>query len=72
MRLQPFFLSLHLLFKLFPSFIHSFIQDKRRRSDRLIFVFLFSTQALQAAVQKIHTYVASLEEKMDAMEKRKK
>lgn len=28
--------------------------------------------ALQAAVQKIHTYVASLEEKMDAMEKKKK
>ncbi|KAM0803505.1 hypothetical protein BDR22DRAFT_32530 [Usnea florida] len=28
--------------------------------------------ALQAAVQKIHTYVSTLEEKMDAMEKKKK
>ncbi|KAK0514844.1 hypothetical protein JMJ35_002223 [Cladonia borealis] len=28
--------------------------------------------ALQAAVQKIHTYVSSLEEKVDAMEKKKK
>ena len=35
-------------------------------------ICLASTQALQAAVQKIHTYVASLEEKMDAMEKKKK
>ncbi|KAL2058949.1 hypothetical protein ABVK25_000241 [Lepraria finkii] len=28
--------------------------------------------ALQAAVQKIHTYVTSLEEKVDAMDKKKK
>ncbi len=35
-------------------------------------ICLAYTQALQAAVQKIHTYVASLEEKMDAMEKKKK
>ncbi|KAL2044951.1 hypothetical protein N7G274_002726 [Stereocaulon virgatum] len=28
--------------------------------------------ALQAAVQKIHTYVTSLEEKVDAMEKKKR
>jgi outer membrane murein-binding lipoprotein Lpp len=28
-------------------------------------------QALQAAVQKIHAYVSSLEEKMDAMAKKK-
>jgi len=28
-------------------------------------------QALQAAVQKIHTYVATLEEKVEAMEKKK-
>lgn len=35
-------------------------------------ICLAFTQALQAAVQKIHTYVASLEEKMDAMEKKKK
>lgn len=30
------------------------------------------SQALQAAVQKIHTYVATLEEKVEAMEKKKK
>lgn len=41
------------------------------QTRRLICLCCF-TQALQAAVQKIHTYVASLEEKMDAMEKRKK
>jgi len=29
-------------------------------------------QALQAAVQKIHTYVTTLEEKVDLMERRKK
>lgn len=35
-------------------------------------ICLAFTQALQAAVQKIHTYVATLEEKMEAMEKKKK
>jgi hypothetical protein len=29
-------------------------------------------QALQAAVQRIHTYVSTLEEKVDAMEKQGK
>ena len=42
------------------------------RDHELIFVLLIPTQALQAAVQKIHTYVATLEEKMEAMEKKKK
>lgn len=31
-----------------------------------------ATQALQAAVQRIHSYITTLEEKMDVMEKRKK
>lgn len=35
-------------------------------------ICLAFTQALQAAVQKVHTYVTTLEEKMDTMEKKKK
>ena len=46
-------------------FSHTLLGDQK-------LICLASTQALQAAVQKIHTYVVSLEEKMDAMEKRKK
>ena len=46
-----------------------FFVPERPRAD---FVLLVPTQALQAAVQKIHTYVATLEEKMEAMEKKKK
>ena len=55
----PFFISL-LPLSFFPE---------RPRAD---YVLLLPTQALQAAVQKIHTYVATLEEKMEAMEKKKK
>lgn len=33
---------------------------------------LASLQALQAAVQKIHTYVATLEEKIEEKDKKKK
>lgn len=33
---------------------------------------LASLQALQAAVQKIHTYVATLEEKIEEMDKKKR
>ena len=62
--------------RLFPMRLHFFISllplfffKERPRAD---FVLLISTQALQAAVQKIHTYVATLEEKMEAMEKKKK
>ena len=31
----------------------------------------YHLQALQAAVQRIHTYVSSLEEKVDALQKKK-
>ena len=44
---------------------HTLVEDHK-------LICLASTQALQAAVQKIHTYVATLEEKMEAMEKKKK
>lgn len=47
------------------SFSHTLSGDHK-------LICLAFTQALQAAVQKIHTYVATLEEKMDAMEKKKK
>ena len=46
-----------------------FFLPERSRAD---LVLLISTQALQAAVQKIHTYVATLEEKMEAIEKKNK
>ena len=62
---RPF--PMRLLF--FISLLPLFLLPERPRAD---FVLLIPTQALQAAVQKIHTYVATLEEKMEAMEKKKK
>ena len=53
----------------FISLLPLFFYPERPRAD---FVLLIRMQALQAAVQKIHTYVATLEEKMEAMEKKKK
>ena len=44
-------------------------EKKKRLIRSPVAGFSPHTQALQAAVQKIHAYVASLEEKMDAMDK---
>ncbi|KAI4181886.1 MAG: hypothetical protein LQ348_004945 [Seirophora lacunosa] len=45
-----------------------YVLDEYRVSNELLTEDIY---ALQAAVQRLHTYVSSLEEKMDAMQKKK-
>lgn len=45
-----------------------FIHDGNSSADNSM---LDDSQALQATVQRIHTYVAGLEEKVDALQKKK-
>jgi len=49
--------------------VYYYILEEYKVSNELLTEDIY---ALQAAVQKIHTYVTGLEEKVDALEKKKK
>ncbi|KAI9673963.1 MAG: hypothetical protein M1817_002169 [Caeruleum heppii] len=49
--------------------VYYYILEEYKVSNELLTEDIYS---LQAAVQKIHTYVQNMEEKVDALEKRKK